>query len=187
MHTLVERAGTAKELPDWARCGRKRYAHSIRVGDLLETWATSLGIPDAERIRWRAAGVLHDALKDASDEALRALAGAGWPDPVAHAPACAARLRADGVEDDSLLDAITYHPVGHPDLDDLGKYLILADYMEPGRDFQSLERASLRDRLPADRDDVLAIVVGQRLTRLLEKRRPLMKCSVDSWNRLVGP
>jgi len=187
MHTLVERAGTAKELPDWAQCGRKRYAHSVRVGDLLETWATSLGISDAERIRWRAAGVLHDALKDASDEALRALAGTGWPDPVAHAPACAARLRADGVEDDSLLDAITYHPVGHPDLDDLGKYLILADYMEPGRDFQSLERSSLRDRLPADRDDVLAIVVGQRLTRLLEKRRPLMKCSVDSWNRLVGP
>ncbi len=187
MHPLVERAGSAAELPDWARCGRKRYAHSVRVGDLLETWAASLGIPDGERIRWRATGVLHDALKDASEEALRALAGDGWPDPVAHAPACAARLRADGVEDDSLLDAITYHPVSHPDLDDLGKYLILADYVEPGRDSQNVERASLRDRLPGDQEDVLAIVVGQRLIRLLEKRRPLLKCSVDSWNRLVGP
>jgi len=185
MHTLVERAGSAAKLPGWAQCKPTRRAHGIRVGDLLETWAAGLGLPQGERIRWRAAGVLHDALKDASDEALRALAGEEWPGPVAHAPACAARLRADGVEDDSLLDAIAYHPVGHPDLDDLGKYLILADYLDPERDFRSAERAALRDRLPDDRDDVLALVSARRLVRLLERRCPLMACSVDSWNRLV--
>ena len=103
-----------------------------------------------------------------------------------HAPACAARLAADGVEDDSLLAAIRYHPVGHPDLDALGEYLILADYLEPGRNGRLEKRGKLRDRLPDDRHEVLILVVRRRFGRLLEKNRPLMSCSVDFWNRLVG-
>ena len=90
------------------------------------------------------------------------------------------------MEDDSLLDAIRYHPVGHSDLDDLGEYLILADYLEPGRNGGAEKRSKLRERLPDDRYEVLIVVVRQRLGRLLEKNRPLLGCSVDFWNRLVG-
>ena len=187
MHPVVERAGTSAELPAWARCSPARQAHGARVGDLLETWATRLSLPETERIRWRAAGVLHDALKDAPLAKQREEAGGDWPDPVVHAPACAARLAADGVEDDSLLDAIRYHPVGHPDLDDLGQFLILADYLEPGRNGGAEKRGKLRERLPDDRHRVLIVVVRQRFGRLLEKNRPLLSCSVDFWNRLVGP
>ena len=130
--------------------------------------------------------MLHDGLKDATLDELHAIAGDGWPDPVVHAPACAERLAADGVEDGSLLDAIRYHPVGHPDLDDLGEYLILADYLEPGRSGGARKRSRLRDRLPGDRDEVLTELVRQRFGRLLDRDRPLMSCSVDFWNRLVG-
>lgn len=187
MHPVVERAGAAAELPEWARCRSRRRAHGLRVGDLLSTWAARLDLPEAERLRWRAAGVLHDALKDAPFAQLHDLAGDGWPDPVVHAPACADRLADDGVEDLSLLAAIRYHPVGHPDLDALGEYLILADYLEPGRNASSGKRRKLRDSLPEARHEALLVVVGQRLGRLLDKRRPLMSCSVEFWNRLVGP
>ena len=157
----------------------------MRVGDLLSTWAADLELPERERIRWRAAGVLHDALKDAPLAELHDIAGDRWPDPVVHAPACADRLTADGVEDRSLLEAIRYHPVGHPDLDSLGEYLILADYLEPGRSGGGT-RARLRELLPDGASEVLIVVVRRRLRRLLDKNRPLMSCSVDFWNRLVG-
>ena len=186
MHPVVETAGRSGELPAWAVCSEARRAHGIRVGDLLATWASRLDLPEEERVRWRAAGVLHDALKDASEAALVELAGDGWPAPVIHAPACALRLEADGVDDGSLLDAIRYHPVGHPDLDDLGQYLILADYLEPGRDGRSGRRSKLRDRLPEGQRKVLTVVVRQRLEKLLGKKRPLLDCSVEFWNRLVG-
>ena len=187
MHAIVERAGREAELPEWARCGAARRSHGLRVGDLLAEWAALLDLPPDERIRWRAAGVLHDALKDAPLAELHEVAGAGWPDPVVHAPACADRLAADGVEDESVLGAIRYHPVGHPDLDALGEYLILADYLEPGRSGGAGKRGRLRDRLPDDRHEVLIEIVRQRLGKLLSKRRPLMRCAVDFWNRLVAP
>lgn len=185
MHPIVKRAGTAAELPEWARCRSRRRAHGVRVGDLLGQWAAELGLPKKERLRWRAAGVLHDALKDSPIADLHEIAGDGWPDPVVHAPACAVRLEEDGVEDDSLLDAIRYHPVGHPDLDDLGGYLILADYLEPGRGGRAGLRNRLRERLPGERDEVLAAVLQQRLGRLIDRNRPLMECTVDFWNQLV--
>lgn len=186
MHAVVERAGTAAELPAWAQCNPTRCAHGVRVGDLLEFWATGLALPRNERIRWRAAGVLHDALKDAAYSELRDLAGGEWPKPVIHAPACAERLAADGVDDGPLLDAIRYHPVGHPELDDLGEYLILADYLEPGRERSLGKRSRLRESMPDARQEVLIVVVRERLDRLLAKNRPLMGCAVDFWNRLVG-
>ena len=96
----------------------ERYAHGVRVGDLLATWARDLELSERDLVRWRAAGVLHDALKDADTEELRPLLDEEWPPPVMHAPACAARLRADGVSDRSLLDAIALgmdpQKTGHP-------------------------------------------------------------------------
>lgn len=186
MHSVIERAGVAAELPAWAQCTSRRRDHGVRVGDLLSTWAADLELPERERIRWRAAGVLHDGLKDAPLTELHEIAGDGWPDPVAHAPACADRLTADGVEDRSLLEAIRYHPVGHPGLDTLGEYLILADYLEPGRSGGAGNRARLRELLPDGASEVLIVVVRRRFRRLLDKNRPLMSCSVDFWNRLVG-
>jgi HD superfamily phosphohydrolase YqeK len=186
MHPVVERAGRTAELPSWARCGDARREHGKRVGDLLSEWACRLGRSEDERVLWRATGVLHDALKGAPEPELRALAGEDWPLPVVHAPACAARLAADGVRERSLLDAIRYHPVGHPDLDELGEYLILADYLEPGRNGEDGDRAELRGRLPEARAAVLTHVLRARLGRLLEADRELMQCTVDMWNRVVA-
>lgn len=145
----------------------------------------ALRLNDRDLERWRAAGILHDALKDASRGELRDLAGSEWPDAVAHAPACATRLERDGVRDRSLLAAIAYHPVGHPDLDDLGEFLILADYLEPGRDDRDNTRSVLRGRLPGERDAVLREVLAVRIGRLLDRRSGILACTVKHWNRVV--
>ncbi len=142
---------------------------------------------EVQRLRWAAAGHLHDALKDAPVADLESLADSGWPGPLVHAPACATKLREDGVRDEELLLAIAYHSTGHPDFGDLGKFLYMADFLEPGRKFLAEERLRLRSRLPEHRDVVLVEVIRHRVSRLMEHGSPVLPTSLGLWNRLVAP
>jgi 2-amino-4-hydroxy-6-hydroxymethyldihydropteridine diphosphokinase len=151
----------------------------------MSSWATSLGLGDDEIVRWTAAGHLHDALKDAPVASLELLAGSEWPEPLLHAPACATRLRADGVKDEELLLAIAYHSTGHPEFGLLGDYLYMADFLEPGRRFMASERQALRERLPSDRDAVLREVLRHRIMLVLDQGAPVLPASLLLWNRVV--
>lgn len=186
LHPLVEAAGRTGALPDWAVCRPDRRAHAARVADLLSGWATELGLGESEIVRWTAAGHLHDALKDAPVSNLVPLAGSGWPGPLLHAPACATRLREDGVRDEELLLAITYHSTGHPEFGLLGKYLYMADFLDPGRRILVSTREALRDRLPGDREAVLLAVLRHRITRLLDHGTQVLPASLLLWNQLVA-
>jgi HD superfamily phosphohydrolase YqeK len=187
-HPVIE-AAAAGHLPGWVRVGEGRREHLERVAGLVEEWARALGKPEAERVRWRAAGFLHDALKDEPPDELRTRAGragSGWPDPLLHGPAVAERLREEGVEDEELLLAVGHHSVGHPAFGALGESLYLADFLDPGRAFHRGERTRLRERLPEERADVLLTVVAWRIGRLLEERRSLMAVTLEFWNDRVG-
>lgn len=184
----IERAA-AGEPPAWARVGPARRGHVCRVVALLEEWAVRSGLGEAERRRWRAAGWLHDALRDAEPAELRDLVPA-WardlPGPLLHGPAAAARLEAEGVRDRALLDAVAYHTIGHPGLDRLGRALYLADFLEPGRSFEPAWRAALRARMPRAFDAVLTEVVAARLGHLLATGRPIRPESAAFWNAIAG-
>ena len=183
----MEAAGRRGTLPDWSACRPDRRAHAARVARLMGSWAEELGLKESEQVRWMAAGNLHDALKDAPAQELRHLVDPDWTDPLVHGPACAARLRQDGVCDEELLLAIACHSTGHPDFGALGEFLYLADYLEPGRGILAAERADLRSRLPADRGDVLVAVARERIARLLNRGMPLRLDSIRFWNRVVAP
>jgi HD superfamily phosphohydrolase YqeK len=154
---------------------------------LLDGWGRELELSQDELVRWRAAGHLHDALKSTDPIELRAYVEPAdqWPDPVLHGLACAARLRLEGVRDESVLTAIAYHSTGHADLDLLGELLYLADYLEPGRKRDSDRAAALRDRLPGDRRAVLQEVAAARIRYLLEQRLPILVTAIEFWNRLA--
>jgi HD superfamily phosphohydrolase YqeK len=179
----------AGRLPDWARLGRRRLAHVERVAALLDDWAAALELPAGERTRWRAAGYLHDALRDEAPDALRRLV----PDAfrqldgrLLHGPAAAERLRLDGIDDEPLRRAIAWHTLGHPDLDDIGRALFIADYIEPGRRYEPVLLAVLRARMPAARDAVLRDVLHSRMQRLLLEGRAISTQTVAFWNGLHG-
>jgi predicted HD superfamily hydrolase involved in NAD metabolism len=181
-------AAAAGRLPDWANVGERRLAHMHRVADLLGSWADALGLPAAERARWRAAGLLHDALRDTKPDELRPLV----PEPLRslagkllHGPAAAALLRDAGVRDEALLRAVAYHTLGHPELDELGRALFIADYIEPGRRYDPAALATLRARMPAARADVLLDVLRARVSRLLREGRPMRPETVAFWNVVV--
>ena len=182
-------AWAAGALPSWARISTARYDHVARVAALMDRWAAALGLDEPERVRWRTAGWMHDALRDAppasiradiADEDLRAL-----PGEFLHGPAAADRMARDGFEDVEVLDAIRYHTLGDPALGRLGLALIAADFLEPGRFRQPAERAAQRARLPLSFDEVILDVIREKLTRALYRDHPLRTEMVALWNRLA--
>lgn len=186
-HPVVEAAGRG-ELPHWAQISRKRRAHIERVAELIGRWAER-STPE-EGIRWRAAARLHDCLRNADDAELFRLAGGqfgDWPIQLLHGPAAANRLRSAGVTDESLLNAITYHTLGHASLDRLGHALYMADFLEPGRTFAPGWRALLRARMPDQFADVLRAVVAARIEHQLHRGGMIRPETSGFWNHLVQP
>jgi HD superfamily phosphohydrolase YqeK len=187
-HPLLRQAAEG-ELPSWTEAGPLRRAHIRRVMALLAEWAEVLALAEGERIRWVAAGALHDALRDADPEMLRGRVPPefrGIPDSLLHGPAAATRLRGEGVEDESFLRAVAFHTLGHGELDAVGRALYAADFLEPGRSFEREWRGKLARRFPEDPEEVLVQVVRARMTRQMERGWPLRAETVDFWNTLVG-
>jgi HD superfamily phosphohydrolase YqeK len=175
LHPLVRDAARGT-LPEWAVLSPSRKAHVERVAALLESWAGALELGDDEALRWRGAGMLHDVLRDEDPERLLPLVPHDLRDmaPAAlHAPAAAARLQGEGVDDDELLLAVALHPVGSREWGPLGRHLYLADFLEPGRSFRAGWRTGLRERVPAEADAVLREVVRARVEWALERGHPI--------------
>jgi len=162
-------------LPAWAVVTPARRAHIERVAALLSQWADALHVPQAERDRWLKAAWLHDALRDAP-----------LPDELAHGPVAAERALHEGEADRGVLDAVRYHTIGYAGWDDVGRMLYLADFLEPGRDFDRAARAALAARVPAERDVVLREVAARRIAWVVRSGWPLPRETVDFWNALAS-
>jgi HD superfamily phosphohydrolase YqeK len=187
-HPLLAAAARG-DLPGWAVASPARREHMARVAALLDAWAEGLGLPDQDRARWRAAGHLHDALRDERPETLRAQVPAALrelPGPVLHGPAVAERLRREGVQDEELLSAVASHTTGGAGLPTLALALYAADYLEPGRDYSSDQHRSLRSRMPAELRAVVRDVAGERIVRAVESGRPVHPATLALWNELAG-
>ncbi|HKE88746.1 MAG TPA: hypothetical protein VKB45_00330 [Gemmatimonadales bacterium] len=162
-------------LPEWAVVTAKRRAHIERVAATIREWGAAMGIAPAELQRWERAAWWHDALRDAE-----------LATEMDHGPLAAARLERDGERDRGVLDAVRYHSIGYAGWDDVGKMLYLADYLEPGRVHDAAERATLRGRVPRERDAVLREVARRRVERTVHAGWPLAAETVAFWNALAS-
>ncbi len=185
LHPLVAAVGRDGRLPAWARMSEDRRAHVERVVDLMDGWGEELELADAERVRWRAAARLHDALRGAGEEELRFWSDRDGPTALLHGPACARRLEEEGVEDDELVAAVEFHTLGHPGMGRLGRHLYLADFLEPGRSFLPEVRERLRLLMPERALETLLSVVALRIAHRLEVRGPVAPETTAFWNRLL--
>jgi HD superfamily phosphohydrolase YqeK len=158
------------ELPPWAQVSRGRRKHILRVTRLLATWADAMSLPESERTAWIDAGRLHDALRDAPVDDLRALAGSTTTEvELLHGPAVATKLAAEGERRANVLDAVRYHSIGWKGWDRVGQALYMADYLEPGRTFDLERRAALATRVPTDFDGAFRDVVRARMAYAKEQ------------------
>ena len=173
----------ALALPSWAQVSPKRAEHIRRVVALLEEWAEQMSLPSDERSRWIAAGLLHDALRDAPEPMLRALSGDGARAPeLLHGPAAAVRAEQDGERRQDVLDAVRYHTVGAVTWGRTGRALYLADFLEPGRKFLVAERARIARRVPQDFDAAFRDGVRLRIEYSLSQGGELFPEAVQLWN-----
>jgi HD superfamily phosphohydrolase YqeK len=162
-------------LPPWAVVTTERRAHIERVVAQLAAWAAGLGVAEAEAERWRRAGWMHDALRDAPAAT-----------ELDHGPLCADRLAQEGERDRGVLEAVRFHSVGYAGWDAVGRMLYLADYLEPGRTFEAPFRSTLRDRMPQQREAVLREAARRRIEWVLESGWCLRAETVAFWNALVS-
>jgi 2-amino-4-hydroxy-6-hydroxymethyldihydropteridine diphosphokinase len=152
-------------------------------------WAEAKALSAREASRWRAAGLLHDALRDADPDTLRPRVAPSlrdMPARVLHGPAAAERLRVEGVRDGGFLRAVAYHSLGHPRLDELGMALYAADFLEPGRDLLNEWRGELRARMPGQDADVVREILAARIVHLVKSGGPVRRETVAFWNTLSG-
>jgi len=187
-HVVVEGAARGR-LPEWAVAGPERRAHMERVAGLLGWWADALGLEETDRIRWRAAGHLHDALRDEDPDALRPLVPEPFrhhPGHLLHGPAAAERLRGEGVADEELLDAVAFHTIGDARLGALGRALYAADFLEPGRRFLADWRAALRARMPGELVPVVTEIARARIENLVARGSPVLPETLGFWNALAS-
>lgn len=182
------RSAAAGALPPWSQAAEARVGHMTRVAALLEDWGADLSLSGDDLARWRAAGFLHDALRDAEPESLRSLVAREWrdaPGEVLHGPAVAALLRREGLEDSGFLRAVEYHTLGHPELDLLGRALYVADFVEPGRKRSPEWNAELRERMPWEISAVTVDVARKRIEAALGGNRFLPPETVGFWNAIL--
>ena len=159
-----------------------------RVADLMEEWANQLGLGKREVIRWRAAGFLHDVVRDAPPSDLRQYVPEKrrtMPPKAYHGPAAATLLAKAGVEDRELLQAISAHTLGSRRLGRMGKALYAADFLEPGRRSRRRWREGLRERASRNLNRVLREIVGSKIDYLLRAELPLHLRTVRFWNSLL--
>ncbi len=172
------------QLPEWALVSDKRRAHIERVTELLDRWSDEMSLDAEEQRAWHDAGRLHDALRDAPEAQLRALAGVvpGFSLDMLHGPAAAAKLESLGETRSELLDAVRFHTVGCEHWGRTGKALYMADYLEPGRKFSRADRAYLASRVPDDFESAFRQVIRARLEWSLREGMQLYPETVALWN-----
>ena len=88
-----------------------------------------------------------------------------------------------GLRDKSILLSIAYHTSGHPEMDRVGKILVISDTIGFDRDFQGVE--DLRKLSHLDLDKAFIGVLKNRMEYALKTNRYLLPKSVETWNSLV--
>lgn len=122
---------------------KERFLHSIRVAEMAERLAISYpNLLIFPRLAYLA-GIAHDITKEETDawqEVMIEEAGEALDEiemanlRLVHGKTASIILQKQfGIKNKSLLDAIRYHTLAHPNLDELGKILYIADKIELGR------------------------------------------------------
>ncbi len=166
-----------------------RQGHCLRVADLMVDLAKVHGL---DPVAAHLAGWGHDLARELSRadllvEAERCgIAIDFWErqEPLLlHGPIASCWLRAQGVGDREVYEAITYHTTGGPHLGKLAKALFIADGVEPGRKFSARENILHTARTSLDQGfyDLLHETLGYLAARGLSPH-PNMMAAIQGGN-----
>lgn len=167
-----------------------RLYHSLCVADSARKLAQRYGA-DAEKAY--TAGLLHDIMKNAPDEALlnffeengiiltetergsrktwHAMAGAVYCERVLH------------VQDAEILSAIRWHTTARAGMTLLDKVVFLADFISADRDYPGVAR--MREKAEISIEEAMLEGLQFTIQELVESERPVHEDSIRAYNALV--
>ena len=185
------------DLPELRACSysmmkQKRVPHVMGVEEesvrLAEHWG-------ADPMLARRAAILHDCTKYLElEEQLELCRQYGVElDPLEqqavkllHSKTGACIARAVFGEPDEVYEAIYWHTTAKADMTLLEKIIYMADYIEPNRDFEGVER--LRHLAYTDLDKALLLGVETTIQEMQERRLPIHQKTIEArtWLRANG-
>ncbi len=168
-----------------------RLLHCFGVEEIALNLAPKFNVP-AEKA-WPAA-LLHDLCREYNPELLLKLAGnfgividnIEKTEPLLlHGSVAAAIVRNElGIDCPEIIEAISYHITGAPGISALAKLIFIADFIEPGRDFQ-IARDLRREAFLIEPDTLLLKVYNHTLTYVVKRGYLIHPRSVAGRNELI--
>jgi predicted HD superfamily hydrolase involved in NAD metabolism len=168
----------------------KRFEHCLGVESTARELALRFGC-DAEKAAL--AGLVHDCAKSLElDKMMEYARQAGFPMDgmhgagagILHAPAGAIlAMQQLGIADREVLAAVCWHTVPRPDMTTLDKVVSLADIIEPGRDFDGVER--IRAAAKKDLDEAFRLSLARVMRHVLDEGLFLHPLTLQVYNELT--
>lgn len=168
-----------------------RFKHTLGVASTAVTLAERFG---ADGGKAELAGLLHDFCKFWDKGRMREIIEKepSIPDDLLdydkelwHAPVGAFVVRQElGIEDQEVLDAISFHTSGRPGMGKLEKILWLADYIEPGRQFPGVDE--IRELAEQNLDLALVQALGNTISFLVKHNKRIYPLTIETYNDLVS-
>lgn len=165
----------------------ERYKHTIGVCDTAVKMAKLYGVNEQKAYK---AALFHDCAKQYDKQKQLDLCIAyglkldkvtlSCP-PIIHAPLSAEiAKRSFNVNDEEVLDAIRCHTVGKAGMSPLEKIIYIADMIEPGRDFEGVEK--IRKTAFENLDRALMLSFRKSLEYNIKKWAFIHPDTLDAWN-----
>jgi predicted HD superfamily hydrolase involved in NAD metabolism len=167
----------------------KRWQHTLGVMQTAVQLAEQYG---ADPVKADLAAILHDVSKYWPIEKLEAIVREqNMPaelllfDPqLLHAPVGAYVAEMEyGIHDGEVLDAIRYHTSGRERMTLLDKVVCLADYIEPGRDYPTVNE--IRKLAESNLNQALIAGFDSTIQFLLQKGKRIFPLTVSARNDLI--
>ena len=172
-----------------ARMSKQRFKHVLRVEQSALELAEKYDV-DCEKSS--IAALLHDVAKEEPDSEMRDLVISEnldldllqYGSQIWHAPVGAVQARRDfEIVDEEILNAIKYHTIGTPDMTDVEKVIFVADYIEPGRDFEGVKKA--RKLAEKSLERVIQYKIRDTIVDLVARKKKIYPKAIDSYNAWI--
>ncbi len=168
----------------------KRYTHSLGVADEAVKLAERYG---ADTDKAYVAGLLHDYMKEFPPEKMAdelKKYGVSVSEVASSAPktlhgalgACVVREKF-GIDDEEIYDAIFFHTTGKADMGILTKIIYIADYIEPNRSFDGVER--LRKLAYEDIDKAIVLGIDETILDLIKRGLAVEPNTINARNYIL--
>ena len=104
-----------------------------------------------------------------------------------HGPVGAELLRQeDGIQDQSIYEAVCWHTLAHPELDDLGKIVFLADKLDPAKIKRYPFQPFLLKVAQDDLDRAVLEFVTRQIAAIMAAGRMVHPLMVEARNHLIA-